>query len=214
MLVTKWFWFPLMSILFVYTTEVNGTWNHLFTTFFEISFLNTSMTFFFLLNTKNTHILKKAIYQTVSGPIDFHSTPPPPPPPPYNESQSALKLFGYQHIFFIYTHMSSFPLWNPKIYILKNAGNQMVLVPIDFHCIFVHTMKVKGIIWLPTFFKISSFVFHRRRKKISQLWEGSKFLKNFHFGGGLSLQITGLLPLFMLNILFSEKIKHKTESAE
>jgi len=30
---------------------------------------------------------------------------------------------------------------------------------------FNHTMEVNKTVWLPTFFKISSFVFHRRKKK-------------------------------------------------
>ncbi len=45
--------------------------------------------------------------------------------------------------------------------ILKNVGNQTVSVP----TFYAHTMEVNGNWnWIPTSFKISSFMFHRRKK--------------------------------------------------
>ncbi len=41
-------------------------------------------------------------------------------------------------------NLYDFVLWNTKIYILKNAGNQTVSVPIEFHYILKHTVEING----------------------------------------------------------------------
>ncbi len=61
-----------------------------------------------------------------------------------------------------------------KYYILKNVGNQMLVV-IDFHCIFFSpyhgSQRLPATVWLPIFFKISSFVLNRRNS-LTQVWIG------------------------------------------
>ncbi len=48
---------------------------------------------------------------------------------------------------------------------LKNVGNQIVSVPIDFHCIFLTIWKELKLFGYPHFSKyfVSPFVFHRRK---------------------------------------------------
>ncbi len=74
------------------------------------------------------------------------------------------------------TCMSFFLMLNIKEGILKNAGNQMVMVPTDFHSIFFFYNRSQ---WGPTtvwFFKISSFVFNIRNKLI-QVWNDMRVNK-------------------------------------
>jgi len=42
------------------------------------------------------------------------------------------------------TYINFFLLQNTKTDILKNVGNQPVLLPFDFHCFFVHITEVNG----------------------------------------------------------------------
>jgi len=55
--------------------------------------------------------------------------------------------------------------------------------PFDFHIYFSYyvSQSVQLTVWLPTFFKISSFVFSRRKKFI-QVWNNLRiWWQNFHF---------------------------------
>jgi len=71
-----------------------------------------------------------------------------------------------------------FLLLNIKEDILKNVGNQTVDEPIDFHNRKNNTIEVFGpsTVWLQIFFKISSFVFIRR-KKLTHFWVNYPFLR-------------------------------------
>jgi len=80
------------------------------------------------------------------------------------------------------TCMSFFLLLNTRKYILKNVGKQTVDRTLLFHSFFFSpTMEVN--VWLLTFFRISSFVFSRRRKIFIQDWNNlrvSKWWQNFN----------------------------------
>jgi len=74
--------------------------------------------------------------------------------------------------------MSFFLLLNTKENILKNVVNQLT-VAIDFHIsknILWKSMATMLTVWLPTSFKISSFVFNRR-KKLIQVWSKMRVSK-------------------------------------
>jgi len=56
-----------------------------------------------------------------------------------------------------------------KKYCIQITLKNQLMVAIDFHSIFFPTMEVNGcpkLVCLTTFFKISSFVFNRRKKLI------------------------------------------------
>lgn len=71
--------------------------------------------------------------------------------------------------------------------ILKNVGNQTVLNPINFHCMDKNkTKQWKSIgpktVWLPSFFRTSSFMFQRRNivmfgndMKVNKWWQHFQF---------------------------------------
>lgn len=71
-------------------------------------------------------------------------------------------------------HMSYFLLWNVIEDILKNVCNQTGLFPIDFFCIFFHTLEAHG----PWSLKLVTniFKFHRR-KKVTQDWKSLRVSK-------------------------------------
>ncbi len=80
------------------------------------------------------------------------------------------------------TCLTFFLLCNIREDILKNVGNQTVSVSIDFHCMDKECNGTETI-RLPTFFKISSLMLHRR-KKVRQVWNiirVSKWRQNFNF---------------------------------
>jgi len=63
-------------------------------------------------------------------------------------------------------------LLNTKDDILKNVSNQTG--PVDFHSRkkkYYGSQWVSSTVWLPIFFKISSFVFSKKKeKKLKQVW--------------------------------------------
>ncbi len=70
-----------------------------------------------------------------------------------------------------------FLLWNIKEDIMKNAGNQTVSVPIDFHCMGGgNTMGVNGNQnhLLPAFFKISPLADNRKSNRVEWVWVKGK----------------------------------------
>ncbi len=69
----------------------------------------------------------------------------------------------HHHVVPIQTCMHFFLLWEKKDDILKNAGNQTFSVPIDFRSILCSYNGTETV-WLQIFFKISSFMFHRRKR--------------------------------------------------
>jgi len=87
--------------------------------------------------------------------------------------------------------MNVFLLLNTKEDILKNMGNQTV----DGSCIewgknkYYECQWGLSTLWLPTFFKLSSFVFNRRKKfirfwnnlKVSKLWQNFHVWVNYPF---------------------------------
>ncbi len=82
--------------------------------------------------------------------------------------------------------MTFLVLQNMKEHILNNVGNQTVL---DLYYIFVHALKVNGkqTVWLPAFFKISSFVFCRRKNIIQVCADIRGGDNDIFILGGLSL---------------------------
>jgi len=85
---------------------------------------------------------------------------------------------------FSQTFMSFFLPLDTKVDVLSNVGNHTVD---GTHWLFFPTMEVNGhqsTLWQPTFFKISSFVF-KRRKKLIHVWFGTTWGwvndDNFHF---------------------------------
>jgi len=87
--------------------------------------------------------------------------------------------------------------WTQKKVFLKNVGNDIGLIDIDQRGKkYYGSQWVWSTVWLPTFFKISSFVFNRR-KKLIQVWNNSRVSKwchNLHvFGWSVPLKISSLL---------------------
>ncbi len=137
---TKQFWFPLTStVLFCL---FNGSqWEP------KLLGYQHFLKYLCLCSSKCLlNILKNVGNQTVLVPTGFHYMDI-----KYNGSQWEPKLLGYQHSSKYLLLSSSKCLPN----ILKNAGNQTVSVPIDFHYM---DKNYYGCEWEPTFFKIS-FVF-------------------------------------------------------
>ncbi len=73
--------------------------------------------------------------------------------------------------FTLKTCMSFFLVLNTKEDILKNVGNEAVAgshwLP---YCISILTQRLPSTVWLPTFFKVSSFVFNTRKTQKFDFW--------------------------------------------